>query len=104
MTEAGKLRLALIQILNPLGMEARVEDNGNEIFIEPNTKKIGKLKAGSLDGMQIIYFKKEKIFEVSEYMAGKKEDELWIYETTKTLKGAITGLLKGNNRKPTRKY
>lgn len=96
-----EIRNKVNDFLHPLNMSAKVSDNGKEIFIEPDTKKVGSnLKGGKLDGMQIIYFKEDNIFEVSEYMAGKNENELHIYETTKSLKIALKGLLKGNKRKP----
>ena len=98
----NKIRSIVNSFLLPLNMSARVCDNGDEIFIEPSTRKTGTLKAGKLDGMQIIYFKDQNIFEVSEYMAGEKENELHIYETTKSLKIALKGLLKGNKRKPSK--
>lgn len=96
------VRKTVIEVLEPLGMSARVSDEGANILIEPSTKKTGKLKAGQLDGMQIWYFGKEGVYEVSEQQAGKKQNELWIYETTTSLKIALKGLLKGNNRKATR--
>lgn len=99
-----EVRKTVREVLNPLGMDARVSMEGNDISIEPDTRKTGKLKKGSLDGMKIMYWAKEGIFEVAEYQAGKKENELWIYEQTKSLKVALNGLLKGNNRKPTKKW
>ena len=60
------------------------------------------------DGMQIIYLQKvdEKkgTFEVSEYMVNNNPDLMYVYGYYKTLKSAITSLLKGNQnyckRKP----
>lgn len=45
-------------------------------------------------GMQIIF--EAGIYEVSQYMAGPKEDQMWIYGNYPTLKGALTSLIKGN--------
>jgi len=51
-----------------------------------------------MDGMQIISI--NGVYEVSEYQAGPKQDELHIYLETKSLKRAISNALKGNRRKP----
>ena len=61
--------------------------------IEPCTRKNEKL-----EGMQIIY--EDGTFEVSEYQAGEKENELHIYKETPFLITALKDLLKGNKRKP----
>jgi hypothetical protein len=45
-------------------------------------------------GMQILY--NEGLYEVSQYQAGKKANELHIYTVTKSLKIALKSLLKGN--------
>jgi hypothetical protein len=100
----SRIRELVYDYLNNFGMYARVSDNGDVIYIEPDTKKTGRLIKGSLDGMQIIYDKKTKIYEVSEYMAGKNENELWIYKNTKYLKTALDELMKGNNRRPIKIY
>jgi len=88
------------EILAPLGMSAQVDDLTTDIMISPDTRKTGKLKAGKLDGMQIIYNHMDGKYEVSEYQAGAKQNELHIYANCKTLKSAITEMLKGNKRKP----
>jgi len=66
------------------------------INIEPSTEN------KKFEGMQINYFKHETqifgSFEVSEYQAGKKENELHIFSDNQTLEGAIKCLLKGNKR------
>ncbi len=103
-TITNRITEIVYDYLNNFGMYARVSDNGNEIIIEPDTKKTGRLKSGSLDGMQIIYDKRTKNYEVSEYMAGKNENELWIYKNTKYLKTALDELMKGNNRRPIKIY
>jgi hypothetical protein len=44
--------------------------------------------------MQILY--EGGCYEVSQYMAGKKENELHIYTNTTSLAKALNSLLKGN--------
>jgi hypothetical protein len=90
--------------LNQFGMYPNVSDIGNEIIIEPDTRKTGRLKSGSLDGMQIIYDKRTKNYEVSEYQAGKNQNELHVFKNTKYLKTALDELMKGNNRRPIKIY
>jgi hypothetical protein len=46
--------------------------------------------------MQIIY--ENGIFEVSEYQAGKNQNELHIYKETKSFLIALKTLLKGNKQ------
>jgi hypothetical protein len=81
--------------LYKMGVVCTVSDCGNEIIIEPTTRNKPKM-----EGMQIIYSELDKIYEVSEYQAGKKENELWIYLETQSLKRAVKNMLKGNKRKP----
>jgi len=57
-----------------------------------------KIHGSKFDGMQIIF--EAGIYEVSEYQAGKKANELHVYLETKSFKTALKNLLKGNNRKP----
>ena len=58
----------------------------------------GREESALMDGMQIITV--NGVYEVSEYQAGKNQDELHIYLETKSLKRAIANALKGNRRKP----
>lgn len=88
------IQQTVIERLHKIGNYAMVFNVGNDINIEPCTRNNKKL-----EGMQIIYFAKDDVFEVSEYMAGKQANELWIYKETPSLKIAIKELLKGNNRK-----
>ena len=67
----------------------------HDIYIEPSTKNRPKMA-----GMQILFDRSTKTFEVSEYQAGKNQNELHIFTETKSLKKAIKSLLKGNNRTP----
>jgi hypothetical protein len=83
----------------------QTDDLGNEIIIEPSTvlPKDSNLPKGSLDGMQIIYDKRTKIYEVSEYQAGPDEKDLYIFGEYKSLIPALKSLIKGNSttgRKP----
>lgn len=95
-----KIRTEVYSFFHPLKMNATVQDLGEVIIVEPHTRQTGPLKAGQLDGMQILYFVKEKMFEVSESQAGPKQNNLYIYKETKSLKAALKDILKGNNRKP----
>jgi hypothetical protein len=100
-----KVRDKVNDFLNPLGYSARVEESVGDVLyiIEPSTRKVGKNRSDFFDGMQITAFR-DGTFEVSEYMAGKNEDELHIYKETKSLILALKDLVKGNKRKPIKKY
>ena len=88
---------------NGYQLESISEGASGEIIIEPSTRKTGDKRKDFFDGMQIIRFP-DGTYEVSEYMAGPKEDEMYIYKETKSLKVALKDLIKGNNRKPIKKY
>lgn len=100
-----KIRERVDNFLNPLGYSAKVEKSVGDVLyiIEPSTRKVGKNRSDFFDGMQITAFR-DGTFEVSEYMAGKNEDELHIYKETKSLILALKDLVKGNKRKPIKKY
>jgi len=66
--------------------------NNNTLISEPMGYK-GNL----LDGMQIIF--ENGTYEVSQFMAGKKQNELHVYLKTKSLKLAINSVLKGNKKR-----
>jgi len=70
--------------------------NNQTILIEPSTEN------EKFAGMQINYFKNENdlfgVYEVSEYQAGKKENELHIFSINDNLKDALKCLTKGNKR------
>jgi len=78
--------------------------NEHEIIIDVLCSK----ENPKFDGMQMIYLQKvdEKkgAFEVSEYGVNDNPDLMYVYGFYKTLKSAITSLLKGNQnyckRKP----
>jgi hypothetical protein len=98
------VREKVYSFLNPMGYSAKVEDWGNgEIHIEPSTTKVGKNRKDFFDGMQIHRFD-NGIYEVSEYQAGPDENEMYVYKETKSLIVALKDLIKGNKRKPIKKY
>jgi hypothetical protein len=99
-SKVEEIRDKVDSFLNPLNFEAKIDDGTNEIIIEPNTRKVGEKRADYFDGMQIIYDVKSDIYEVSEYQAGKNNDELHIYKVTPSLIVALKDLIKGNKRKP----
>ena len=100
-----KVREKVNNFLNPLGYSARVEKSIGDVLyiIEPSTQKVGNKRKDFFDGMQILAFQ-DGSFEVSEYMAGANEDELHIYKETNSLNTALKELIKGNKRKPIKKY
>lgn len=86
------------QIASDLKINLRIETIFSEAHMEPSGHQ-----GSHLDGMQILENKTHKTFEVSEYMVGPNEDELWIYGTYKNLRSAIKSMMKGNHttgRKP----
>lgn len=103
--ELDKVRNKVDGFLNPLGYSAKVEKSIGDVLyiIEPSTRKVGTHRSDFFDGMQIIALH-DGTFEVSEYMAGKNEDELHIYKETKSLTSALKDLIKGNKRKPIQKW
>mgnify|MGYP000648659575 FL=1 len=70
--------------------------NNQTILIEPSTEN------EKFTGMMINYFKHESeifgTFEVAEYQAGKKENELHIFSNSDNLIDALKCLSKGNKR------
>jgi hypothetical protein len=79
------------------GFQFRVSDltlNANYPFLHMEIVS----KDHQFDGMQIIWTENE--YEVSEYQAGPKENELHIYFITKSLKIALKHFMKGNKQKP----
>jgi hypothetical protein len=100
-----KVREKVDSFLNPLGYSAKVEKSIGDVLyiIEPSTRKVGNKRSDFFDGMQILAMD-NGTFEVSEYMAGKNENELYIYKETNSLTNALKDLIKGNKRKPIKKY
>ncbi len=102
MNTIEQMRNEAIKRLLSINVQFHIEDLGNCIHFEPDTRcaiKAG-LKAGSFDGKQIIYWKNDNSFEYSEYQAGVKQNELHIFGNFKTFKSALTCLLSGVNKKP----
>ena len=92
------------EFLAPYKFSANLCDLGTEIIIEPSTQKHGQNRPDYFFGMQIIYDKQSKTFEISEYQAGKNENELHIYAIEKSILKALQQLVKGNKRKPIKIY
>lgn len=103
--ELDKVRDKVNSFLNPFGYSAKVEKSIGDVLyiIEPSTKKVGNKRSDFFDGMQILAMD-NGTFEVSEYMAGENENELYIYKETNSLTNALKDLIKGNKRKPIKKY
>lgn len=78
----------IFNTLNTIGLNVRI--NGN-IYVR------GKNNEAIYHGMQIMY--EDGIYEVSEYMAGKQENELHIFTKTKSLILALKSLMKGNRKR-----
>jgi len=100
-----KVREKVDAFLNPLGYSAKVEKSIGDVLyiIEPSTRKVGNKRSDYFDGMQILAMD-NGTFEVSEYQAGENENELYIYKETNSLTNALKDLIKGNKRKPIKKY
>jgi len=56
--------------------------------------------ADPMAGMTVAWHghPEDMYFEVFEIMAGPKQDQLWVYMETKSLRCAVKNALKGNNR------
>jgi hypothetical protein len=98
-----KLVIEAHEFFNKNGFKIRVHrtysPTDEVVFFEPETNK-----SNLFDGMQLILFqnyedKNDFIFEVSEYQAGPKQNELHIFKITKSFKTALKSLIKGNNQK-----
>jgi len=89
LTEQDRIFINDVAIQNNVNIWAGKTEN-DWITISPI-----KSKGDSIyDGMQILY--EGGVYEVSQYMAGKKENELHIYTNTTSLAIALKSLLKGN--------
>ena len=103
MTKLEKVIKEVTDFLNPLGYSATVEQGLGTITVEPSTRKVGNNRKDFFDGM-IMQCWDDGTYEVAEYQAGKQENELWIYKETKSLNVALKNLIKGNKRKPIKKW
>jgi len=103
--ELAKVKQKVDGFLNPLGYSATIEKSIGDVLyvIEPSTRKVGNNRSDFFDGMQILAME-DGTFEVSEYQAGKNENELYIYKITNSLITALKDLIKGNKREPIKKY
>jgi len=103
--ELAKVKKKVDGFLNPLGYSATIEKSIGDVLyvIEPSTRKVGNNRSDFFDGMQILALE-DGTFEVSEYQAGKNENELYIYKITNSLITALKDLIKGNKREPIKKY
>jgi len=93
------INVHLYKTMQNKGVSFQIDDCSHNqrptLVITPSTDKTNSY----LDGMQIIF--EDEIYEVSQYQAGKEENELHIYLETKSFKVALTNMLKGNKkRKP----
>ena len=98
-----KISTEVYEFLKPLGFAAEVNRDPDGISIYPDTRKTGRKRKDYFDGMKIMLWKDGDI-EVVEYQAGKKQNELFIYKQTKSLRVALKDLIKGNNRKPIKRW
>ena len=89
LTEQDRIFINDVAIQNNVIIKAGKSEN-DCITISPIKRKGGSI----YDGMQILY--EGGCYEVSQYMAGKKENELHIYTNTTSLAKALNSLLKGN--------
>ena len=94
-------QILLCEIKNK-GIGFKIDDLSNKFNTTIHIEPIG-YKNTSLDGMQIIF--ENGIYEVSQFMAGKNQNELHIYLETKSFLVALKNMLKGNkNRVSIKKY
>jgi len=89
LTEQDRIFINDVAIQNNVNIWAGKTEN-DWITISPIKRKGDSI----YDGMQILY--EGGVYEVSQYMAGKKENELHIYTNTTSLAIALKSLLKGN--------
>lgn len=102
MKPIDKMREIAIKMMQTKNMRFYIQDLGESIHFEPDTRDA--VKKGHFDGKQIHYFKDINVFELSEYMAGAKQDQLHILGNFKTFKSALTALLSGRKIKPIQIY
>lgn len=98
---ADRVYTFLVENGYDLGSVDHLQDG--TVVIYPSTTKVGSNRKDFFDGLQIIKWPNGS-YEVSEYMAGPKQDQTYIYKLTKSLNVALKDLIRGNNRKPVQKY
>ena len=75
------------------------DEKGCHIEIRVNKARFISPRDDFFDGLEIIWYCSQRLFEVVETMAGPKENELWVYLETKCATVAIGEYMKGNKRK-----
>lgn len=94
--EIKEIRKAVAKYLHPIKLNATIQDLSNDfhktVLIDFDTR-MAKNADRNFDGLQIIF--EDGNFELSEYQAGLKENELHIFGNYKTINAAIKRLLKG---------
>jgi len=97
MKQVNPYEKLIIQCIDLTGYSFRVSN----ISLNDNTNFVMEIcnrdKDSRFDGMQIIFDDVDG-YEVSEYQAGEKQNELHIYKVTKSLKVALKCYMKGNNQ------
>lgn len=88
--QTNAIKKALAKYFHPAKINAKVSAYGDFILIEPSTR--GRK---DLEGLQIIYFDKDQVFEFSEYQAGTGANELHVFGTYKTINAVLRRFLKG---------
>jgi hypothetical protein len=98
--ETAKINKILFDTMQGKNISFKVLDYSDEYFSKIYIDVYNYLKfyGSKYDGMQIIY--EAGIYEVSEFQAGKNQNELHIYKETKSFKIALKSLLIGNKQKP----
>lgn len=86
--------LKIVEELNCNDRMPNFSDLGEDVNLTLPTEK-----RRDYEGMQMNYYADSKLYEVSEYMAGKNEDELHIFTKTTSLKIALKSLYKGNKKR-----
>lgn len=88
---------------SPLGLSFKACEYGDEkgchIEIRVEKGRFNFPRADYFDGLEIVWYCNQGLFEVIETMAGPKENELWVYLETKCATVAVGEYMKGNMRK-----
>jgi len=83
------------------GLSFKLDGDCNQCFIDVRVQKtrFNAPREDYFDGMELVYYPTQRLFEVIETMAGPKENELWVYRETRSATVAVGEYLKGNKRK-----
>jgi len=100
-TQKSRLLMHLHNSFGALGLAFKIDDCKQCQFINVTFDKVkfSHLRPDYFDGMEVIYYTDQRIFEVLERMASPDEKEMWIYLETKSATVAIGEYMKGNQRK-----